>query len=153
MVTIQRGRLDNLQKIVDYVEEYHKDSNMSDIPFSRLHTSQIVEYYITHRDTLPLVAWHEEEIVGILFGGLEPYFFNAKYSYGTDLMFFSKGAGPQLWKKFREWAFSNGADRIIMGVSSGDERAGQLLEALGMSATGGMYVLCQESSKESIQGS
>jgi hypothetical protein len=139
-----------MKDILDYMKDYHKDSNMSNIHFDRLSASKIIEYYITHRDSLPLVALEDEKIIGLLFGSLEPYFFNQKKSYATDLLFFSKGAGPQLWKKFVEWAFSVGADRIIMGVSSGDERAGQLLEALGMNATGGMYELCEKSSQGSI---
>ena len=146
MVIIRRGRIADMKDILDYMKDYHADSNMSDIYFDRLSASKIIEYYITHKDSLPLVAVEDEKIIGLLFGSLEPYFFNQKKNYATDLLFFSKGAGPQLWKKFKEWAFSVGADRIIMGVSSGDERAGQLLEALGMNATGGMYELRQEGS-------
>lgn len=143
---VRRARHEDIGKILDYMEEYHKDSNLSDVPFDRASCYKIVEHYIQHRDSYPLVAIDGESIGGVLFGSLEPFFFNKKKSYATDLMFFSKGHGPQLWKKFKEWAFTMGADRIIMGVSSGDERAGQLLEALGMNQTGGMYVLCKESS-------
>ena len=72
---------------------------------------------------------------------VEPFFFNKKYSYATDLMFFATGGGVQLWRRFVDWAWEMGAQRILMGVSSGDARACQLLEALGMENTGGMYVI------------
>jgi RimJ/RimL family protein N-acetyltransferase len=147
---VRRATIEDIRRIVDYMEAYHATSNLSDVPFHRLTAVRIIEYYCTHSTCYPLIAIDDkDQVQGLLIGGLEPYFFNEKKFYGTDLMFFSKGAGPALWKAFRDWAFDMGADRIIMGVSSGDDRAGQLLEALGMEPTGGMYVLRQESSKES----
>jgi len=143
---IRRAGLNDIKAIIDYMVEYHEESNMSDVPFNRLSSVKVVEHYIAHKDCNPLIATDGDTIHGVLFGSLEPYFFNSSRNYASDLMFFSKGYGPQLWRKFKDWAFLMGADRIIMGVSSGDERAGQLLEALGMNSTGGMYVLHQESS-------
>lgn len=138
---IRRARHEDIRLILDYMEDYHRKSNLSEIKFDRDSARKIVQYYIEHRDSYPLIATDGEKLGGLLFGSLEPFFFNRKKSYATDLMFFSEGYGPKLWKKFRDWAWEVGAERIIMGVSSGDERAGQLLEALGMNKTGGMYVL------------
>lgn len=143
---IRRARQEDIGAILEYMEEYHQDSNLSDVKFDRASCSKIVRHYVEYRDNCPLIATDGEKIGGLLFGSLEPFFFNQKKNYGTDLMFFSKGYGPQLWKRFRDWAFEMGAERLIMGVSSGDPRAGQLLEALGMELTGGMYVLRKESS-------
>ena len=146
-MTVRRANLGDMKEVLDYMTDYHKTSNMSDIKFERTSALKIVEYYIMAKDTCPLIAHDDEgKVIGLLFGGLEPYFFNKKACYATDIFFFSRGEGPTLWKRFRDWAFNSGADRIIMGVSSGDNRAGQLLEALGMNSTGGMYVLRQESS-------
>jgi hypothetical protein len=132
----------DMAKIIEYMKAYHPDSNMSDIPFDRPSVSKVVEYFILNKDYQPLIAVDEEgELRGLLFGSLEPYFFNRKRCYGTDLLFISKGAGPQLWRNFKDWAFNSGADRILVGVSSGDPRSDQLLEALGMTSTGGMYEL------------
>lgn len=136
----------DLGKIIDFMEAYHPESNMSDIPFDRQSCVKITEYFILNKTYQPLIAVDEGRIQGLLFGSLEPFFFNKKRSYATDLMFISKGAGPQLWHKFRDWAFGSGADRILMGVSSGEERACRLLEALGMTNTGGLYVLHRQSS-------
>lgn len=143
---IRRAEMRDIPSILDYMEEYHRDSNMSNIAFCRKSSIQIVEHYIKHRDCYPLIATDGEKVHGLLFGSLEPYFFNKKKAYGTDLMFFAKGHGATLWKTFKAWAFANGADRIIMGVSSGCERTNNLLEVLGMTSTGGMYVLRKESS-------
>jgi len=139
---VRRARMTDLGKIVEYMLDYHPTSNMSDIPFDRQSVVKVVEYFVLNRSYQPLIAVDkEEEIRGLLFGSLEPYFFNRKRCYGTDLLFISKGAGPQLWRNFKDWAFNSGADRILVGVSSGDPRSNHLLEALGMTSTGGMYEL------------
>jgi len=143
---IRRATTGDIRDAVNYMVEYHENSNLSDIPVNRRSITKIVQFYIEHKGHLPLIAVEKGEVIGVLFGSLEPYFFNEKRYYATDLMFFSKGAGPQLWRAFRDWAFEMGADRLIMGVSSGDQRASQLLEALGMEKTGGMYVLREASS-------
>lgn len=143
---VREATHNDLQIVLDYLYEYHADSNLSDVPIDRQSLVKIVAYYIEYKGHLPLIAVVDGKVRGVLFASLEPYFFNAKRYYATDLMFFASGCGPQLWRYFKEWAFESGADRIIMGVSSGDPRAGQLLEVLGMEQTGGMYVLRKESS-------
>ena len=138
---VRRATLDDLAGIIEFLEDYHTTSNLSDVPIHRPSLSKVLEYVIRSKDTLALVAYNDEKVIGTLAGTIEPFFFNAKKSYATDMFFISRGAGPQLWKEFKEWAFYTGADRILMGVSSGDARAGHLLEVLGMEKTGGMYVL------------
>jgi hypothetical protein len=138
---VRRANTGDMKIILDFMEEYHKESNLKDIPFDRPSAVKIVEYFIGTTSCNPLIALDNDKMVGLLFGSLEPFFFNRKKSYATDLMFISNGAGVQLWKRFKEWALHAGAERIMMGVSSENERADQLLEALGMKQTGGMYVL------------
>lgn len=143
---VRRATNADMKEMVDYLEEYHKTSNVSDIPFNRTSLVKVLDYYIVAGDSIGLIAKENDTILGLLFGSLEPFFFNSKKSYATDLLYIANGAGPQLWKAFKKWAFGVGADRIIMGVSSGDDRACHLLEIMGMESTGGMYVLRQESS-------
>lgn len=143
---IRRAELRDIKGILDYMEDYHTSSNLKDVPFCKKSSTKIVEHYIKHRDCMPLIVTDGVTVSGLLFGSLEPYFFNAKKMYGTDLMFFAKGHGASLWKRFKAWAFAAGADRLIMGVSSGDGHADNLLEVLGMTKTGGMYVIRKESS-------
>ena len=140
-MSIRRAAIGDLGGVIEYMEAYHKSSNINDIPFDKQSAFKVVEYYILGKDTCPLISIEDDEINGVLFGSLEPFFFNKKRNYATDLFFFSTGSGVNLWREFKKWAFGVGAERIIMGVSSGDARAGQLLEALGMESTGGMYVL------------
>ena len=140
-LTVREATVGDMRDVLEYMEDYHRDSNLQDIPFKRTSALKIVEYLIAAKDSVALVAYEEGKLRGILLGTLEPFFFNQDCSYATDIMFISDGAGPQLWKRFVEWAQFFGVKRIMMGVSSGNARAGQLLEALGMTNTGGMYVL------------
>lgn len=145
-MNVREATFEDMGNILDFLEKYHETSNLSDIPFDRRSCAKIVEYAIAAKDTIALVA-EELSITGILLGTLEPFFFNRKKSYATDILFIStSGGGPQMWRRFKEWAFYHGAERLMMGVSSGDARADQLLEALGMTNTGGMYVLRRKSS-------
>lgn len=138
--------ISRMAEILDYLEDYHVNgSNLKDVPFSRKDTRKVVEYYMRASDCIALIGEYDGEVKGVLLGGLEPFFFNSKKCYATDMLFVSNGAGLGLLRKFKEWAFSRGADRIMMGVSSGDSRAGDFLELFGFEPTGGMYVLCKES--------
>jgi hypothetical protein len=139
---VRRAVYADMNKVVTFLEEYHRDSNMSDIPFIRADVVRVLDYCISRKDTLPLVAINDdEELVGILCVELVPFFFNKKKSYITDLMFISKGAGIQLLKEMKVWAEAVDADRIMMAVSSGNHRADAFLELSGLEKTGNMYVL------------
>jgi hypothetical protein len=139
---VRRGGYKDIGEVVSFMQEYHADSNLADIPFVRKDAAKTVEYFIASKYACPLVAENDEgELIGILFASLEPYFFNSKYKYATDLQFISKGAGIQLLAEFKRWARQQGAERIVMGVSSGDARADAFLELSGSEKIGNMYVI------------
>lgn len=147
-MAVRRAGYEDTQEIVSFMQEYHAESNLADIPFVRKDAAAVCAYFMVHKSCCPLVAHNDRgELTGILFASLEPYFFNSKYKYATDLQFISKGAGMQLLAEFRRWAKSVGAERIIVGVSSGDSRADAFLELSGSEKIGNMYVLRIESSK------
>jgi hypothetical protein len=145
-VEVRRVRHGDIPQLMRFIQDYHISSNLSDIPFDKKSMTKIIDYYRQARDSVALIAVKDGRITGLLFGSIEPFFFNQKRSYATDLMFFAKAGGVQLWRHFVDWAWSMGASRVMMGVSSGDDRADQLFDVLGMEQTGGMYVLRQESS-------
>jgi hypothetical protein len=113
---------------------------MSTVPFKRQHMAQTFDYYARAREGLVLVADSGDKIDGVLIATCEPYFFNAKKQFATDIMFVSSGHGVKMLRMFKEWAKAMGADRIIMGVSSEDPRADAFLEVSGFNTTGAMYV-------------
>jgi hypothetical protein len=146
-MNVRRARYDDMPAMLDYMKEYHKTSNLSNIPFIRADAAKILDYCIGHKECQPLIAVDDEGTLhGILCGMLEPYFFNKKMYYATDLQFMSKGAGMQLLAEFKRWANSMGAETIMMAVSSGDARADAFLELSGLEQAGNMYVLHLKSS-------
>jgi hypothetical protein len=139
---VRRAKYDDIRAMIDFMEAYHKTSNLKDIPFVRKDVARVLDHSIGRRDCLPLVALNDDDTVnGVLCVEVVPFFFNRKHYYVTDIMFISNGAGMPLLKKLKEWASSVGADKVIMAVSSGDPRADAFLELSGLEKTGNMYVL------------
>lgn len=138
---VRRARISDMAQILDFLEEYHKTCNMSDVKFVRPDCAKVVEAYMGSGDCFAEVVIKDGELIGLLFGSLQPHFINRKATWATDLFFIANGGGNILLRHFKEWAFGCGAERIIMGVSSGDSRADALIELSGFDRTGGMYVI------------
>lgn len=138
---IRNATFEDLRAIVDFAEKYHQTSDMKGIDFVRMDFLKVIEHYMQARDCFSQVAvGKDDEIVGMLFGTLNPFMFNRKAKWASDLFFISNGAGPALLRRFKEWAEYCGADRVVMGVSSGDPRADRVIELSGFTQTGGMWV-------------
>lgn len=139
---VRRAQYDDIPVMLAYMIDYHETSNLSHITFVRQDAAKVLDYWVGHRECHPLVAFDDGgKLIGILCAMLEPYFFNKKHFYATDLQFISKGAGMQLLAEFKRWAKIMGAESIVMAVSSGDARADTFLELSGLEKTGNMYVL------------
>lgn len=130
------------QEVVRFLENYHKDSNMQDIPFDKMSMAQALDYYIGMPKHIVFVYENSEhEIDGVLMGGVEPFMFNKKRKWATDLVHVANSGGPWLMKRFFAWAKLHKVDRVIMGISTADSRTDELYKALGMEPLGGMYSL------------
>lgn len=139
---IRRGSYEDMKDVLDLLEEYHKKSVFSVVKWVRTDMMKTVEYLMKSRDSTLLVAYNDKkELVGTIGATLSPHMFNSKAVWASDMFFISNGAGPALLRHFKQWALDSGAERIIMGVSSGDPRADHLLELSGFERTGGMYVI------------
>jgi hypothetical protein len=128
--------------LVKFLEAYHRDdSNLSDIPFDRLSMSKAINYYVSMPKHIVFVYEDAKStITGVLMGSIEPFMFNEKRKWATDLLHVSTQGGPWLMKRFFAWAKLHKVDRIIMGISTGDPRADQLYTEMGMDRKGGMYM-------------
>lgn len=130
----------DVASIVDFLEDYHNDSNLSDIPFDRTSTRQAVEYHIGMKKHCAYV-YSTDKVEGVILGSIEPFLFNKKRNWATDLLFVADKGGAQLLKRFHAWAKAYKVDRIIQGISSGNPRAEELYKLVGMEHVGGMYVI------------
>ena len=138
---VRRARRTDFKQILDFLERYHETSNLASVRFVRQDMAKVLDAYLSSRDCIGLVAEKDDgTLCGTLFGSLQPFMFNKSKVWATDLFFISDGGGPMLLRKFKEWAFGVGAERIVMRISSGHDRAGKLIELSGGEPTGGMYV-------------
>lgn len=128
--------------ITKFLAQYHVEkSNLQDIPFNKESMTKAIGYYISNPRHVVFVAEDNEEITGVLMGSIEPFVFNEKRHWATDLVFVATKGGAWLLKKFLAWAKLYKVDRIIMGVSTDMERSDELYAAVGMHRVGGMHVL------------
>ena len=143
MTGVRRAGFNDTKVIVDFLERYHVDeSNLSDIPFDRKSMTQVTDYYIgTPKHVVFVYVDSSAEIKGVLMGAVEPFMFNQKRLWATDLVFVAKAGGAWLLKKFIAWSRLFKVDRIMMGVSTGNSRSDDLYIALGLERTGGMYTM------------
>lgn len=137
---VRRATMNDVGTIVKYLKQYHEEeSNLADIPFDLLSMTHSIEYYIGMPRHVCFLYERDGELLGVLAGSIEEFMFNQKRYWATDLLNVCKQGGAWLLKKFIAWAQLYKVDRIIMGVSTGNERSDMLYEAIGMKRDGGMY--------------
>lgn len=130
------------QNIVSFLQDYHEvDSNLSDIPFDRQTMSKAIDYYIGMPKHVVFVHEKEGKITGVLAASVEPFMFNEKRKWATDLLNVANEGGVWLLKRFLEWAKMHKVDRVFMGISTGHQRSEALYEACGMERVGGFYAM------------
>lgn len=98
------------------------------------------EHRMAENGTLLLVAEENSEIVGFLFGFLDPSPVLKRPTALLDALFVceehrSKGIGKALALRFREWAKEQGVYAIELKVMSQNTAALRLYESLGFSET------------------
>lgn len=141
----RRATATDVPKIVTFLKKYHEeDSNLKDIPFDKQSMIQCTEYHIGMTKHVCFVYEKDSEIKGVIMGSIEPFMFNKKRKWATDILNVAEAGGAWLTKKFIEWAKMYDVDRIFMGVSTGIERTDQLYQLLGLEHTGGMYMLTKD---------
>lgn len=144
MSGVRRAGHEDTKELVAFLEEYHTNgSNLKDIPFDVSSMTQVINYYIGMPKHVVFVYTDgDDKIRGVLMGSIEPFMFNKKRNWATDLVFVADAGGAWLLKKFISWTkLYNNVDRIIMGVSTGNTRSDALYTAMGLQRTGGMYAL------------
>lgn len=137
-------------RIVHFLKKYHEeDSNLKDIPFDRRSMVKCTEYHITQPKHACFVYIDDDKLLrGVLMCSIEPFMFNEKRKWATDILNVADAGGAWLVKRFISWAKHHRVDRIIMGVSTGNTRVDELYKAVGFENTGGMYMMSPKSRRE-----
>jgi hypothetical protein len=138
----RRAHVLDVNSMVNFLEKYHPKSVYRDIPFCRQSVIELCTVTIKSKSGVGFLCYDDDkELRGVLLGVEEPVFFNQNVNYATDLLFVAEAGGPGLLSRFFGWAKSRNVDRVIMGISTNDDRAEQFYEIMGMTRIGGMYVL------------
>lgn len=84
----------------------------------------------------------EGEFTGILLATVDQ-FFVCKELYATDVHFMCESGGIQLLAKFKQWALSHHASKIVMGIANDDPggRIAAFYSAVGMRPVGDAWVM------------
>ena len=143
MAGVRRATHLDTNSVVDFLEHYHKtESNLTDIPFDKESMAEVVNYYVgMPKHVVFMYEDDAKQVRGVLIGGLDPFAFNKKRYWASDLIFVANAGGAWLMKRFIAWSKLYKVDRIIAGVSSGAIDADELYTALGFTRVGGMYSL------------
>ena len=141
MSNTRKATHNDTKNIVDFLQRYHEDgSNLSDIPFDRGTMARAIDHYIAYPKHVVFIHEKDGEIKGVLAASVEPFMFNAKRKWATDLLNVAEEGGLWLIKKFLKWAELYKVDRVFMGISTGIERSERLYEAVGLERVGGFYM-------------
>lgn len=128
-------------RLINYGEQWHKESVMRDLPFSRKRCEAVVKQAMTSPDQIVLASLDDRDNPqGVLIGALCAYpFFEAHYA--TDLVFIAHKEGAQLFHAFERWAREHKAGSLQMGVTSGIVGADDFYRAAGLIQIGGVYYM------------
>jgi GNAT superfamily N-acetyltransferase len=96
-----------------------------------------------HLSGVILLAEEREQIVGMILGGISEHFFG-RGTVASELVVYvapeSRGgtAAMRMLKAFEDWAFSKGADEIVLGVSTEvhAKRTAEFYQRLGYEMSG-----------------
>jgi hypothetical protein len=143
MAGVRRATYNDVTTIVEFLEHYHTNGSvLEDIPFSVKDMTGAVNFYLKMpKHVIFIYEDSASKLRGVLMGSVEPFMFNQRRSWATDLLFVSEVGGAWILKKFISWAKLYKVDRIMMGVSTRNERSDDLYHALGLEQMGGMYSL------------
>lgn len=145
-MTTRTATYNDTKNIVDFLQKYHEEGSvLADIPFDRGTMTKAIDYYIGMPKHVVFVNEKDGNVTGVLAGSIEPFMFNEKRKWSTDLLNVADEGGVWLLKRFIEWSKMHKVDRIFMGISTGLERSEALYEAVGLERVGGFYALnCSE---------
>ena len=146
-----------LPAVLELLRAMHRESEMRAIPVDVPKLTMVIERCISRDDHCCLVYRNARaELLGVLIGHANEHFFSRQKGV-WDLAFYVRPemrgsiVAHRLWRAFRDWAVSVGANELWMGTGAGIsvERADRFLTGLGMRRAGGIYRLDFRNGSES----
>lgn len=139
---IRPAAIGDIEGMVEIGRKWHEKSAHAHVRFDPIRAGMFAMRAISSKSDCSLVAEHNGRVCGILIGTIQDWPF-LSLRVATDLLTVSDraGAGRALLRQFETWAWLNGADEMLLGVSfGGDPRACEsIYKRAGYSHVGGMF--------------
>lgn len=140
MITVRQASIGDITKLVIFSRKMHQQSDWNWVPFSPAALRKSLAMMVKRSDYCVLMAEKDGDLCGFLYGSIDTVIYGNTI-FATDIEFCAEAGGDQLLDKFRDWAKSNGAKVLIMGVSNSGREAAKdrFFSKHGLTRTGGVY--------------
>lgn len=137
----------DIEEIVDLGDDLHNEGALSDLAYCKDTTWDFIASVISMKDTFHVCACVDHRIVGFMAGRIDQYPFG-RGSIARDYVIYviPEMRGTMIFAKmiqrYKEWAESMKADKVMLGQSSGIQVAEtfSLYERLGFQCVGGFFL-------------
>lgn len=143
---VEKLHQEHLNGVVALLERYQPKTRYQFPPVDKdtvrgiclgsIHAKQHVGYVVT--DGL---------VVGVLLGRLEPYPWNDRYFFGTDVLLVAEKGGAWLVRRFLRWCQKPRVLDVKLAESAGVETASLMYEAMGFRRIGSMWEMPMKASR------
>ena len=136
-----------LRDILKLGIEMQRESDYADVPFDIEQSANSILNMVIRNDAgFGMLAYDGDKAVGMIAGSVSPYFFS-KGKLASDFVWYvlpeARGSrtASKLLKMFTDWATSQGATELYMGITTNVSaaRTGELLQRIGFEHVGGNY--------------
>jgi hypothetical protein len=144
---IRKGRLEEIDSIIEVGTKLLERSNNSDVPVCRVSVFKAIREFIRAPDKALLVADHDGRFTGLLMAAAEPYWWDDERRgrrYVTDWCFYSERAGDglKMLNVITAWAWK--LPRVVevniaRNFTNAEDRADEVFNKAGFVRAGAMY--------------
>ena len=144
---ITKGRLEDIDKIVEIGRKLLERSNNKGVPICQASVFQAVREFVRAPDKVVLLATHDGVVTGFIMAAAETYWWdNQRFGrrYVTDWAFYSQraGDGEKMLNIVRRWAWS--LPRVIevniaRNFTNAEGTADAVFKKAGYERAGAMY--------------
>ena len=148
---IRKGRMDDLEGIIEIGSKLLEGSNNRNVPVDRQSVFQAIREFIRAPDKAVLLAEHDGVLTGFIMVAIETYWWDNQRTgrrYATDWAFYSQRAGDglRMLRIIRDWAWA--MPRVIevniaRNFINAENLADKVFKEAGFNRAGAMYT-CQK---------
>lgn len=144
MTEYREARPEDLGSILELCWEMHSETDYSKFELDRDCAAGFVCRMM--ESGYAGIAVDGGEVVGVLLGGVMPFWFSSQLQ-GCEVLFYVRRSarggfvGKRMVEGFKAWCELRGAVRTVLAISSGGDidRKGRFLERIGFEPIGGLY--------------